>query len=345
MKTNKLKIIDALEINFVDSCCDDNLKLNTSNERPGSNKGTGEKRLYIGNTRDESEYDNFFEFNKLNSFFFKKNDLLDYLEQAKTEYLNPTQDYSSNIESFYDQNFKTISQLPLDIIKLKFHRTYDKQKRYYLVLDGNKSSNNPNRQAYSYLLKICLPRLTKINFVKFQNKSTSEFFIYIKPYFVNIPKIEKLNLIDINKKNEQETDKNKTRKLQSQYRLDLLDQMPYCVISEVADDRLLMACHIKPFSKCTTDEEFDKNNGVILTPTYHYLFDIGFISFDNDGKLIVSSFLSKLNQKRLHIKTGTNTKIKITSERKNFLEYHRQEIFQHVPEISEDDLVKWHYKG
>ena len=67
--------------------------------------------------------------------------------------------------------------------------------------------------------------------------------------------------------------------------------------------------------ECDENEEFDVENGIILTPTYHYLFDIGFISFDDQARIIVSDFLSKLNQKRLHIATGQETKIKLTDKR------------------------------
>ena len=115
--------------------------------------------------------------------------------------------------------------------------------------------------------------------------------------------------------------------------------MPTCVITEVGDDRLLIACHIKPYAICDENEEFDVENGIILTPTYHYLFDIGFISFDDQARIIVSDFLSKLNQKRLHIATGQETKIKLTDKRKEYLKYHRENIFQRVI-VDSEELIK-----
>lgn len=336
MATNRLKIIDALEINFVDSCSRNEFKLNTSNEqRPGKTKGVGEKRLYISNTKDAKEYDDFFDFDNLEYFFFKKSDLLQYLKDAKNEYLNPTQDYKQKIENFYTENYNLIFNLQGEYIKFNFTRTYDKQNRYYLVLEGNRSKNNPNRQAYSYLLSICLPRVTKINFVKLQNENNGKNFIYLKPNFISNLKIEEFIL----EKPREKQDKEKTRKMQTKYRFSLLDIMPSCVISGVADDRILIACHIKPFSKCNKKEEFDENNGIILTPTYHYLFDIGFITFDNNGNLVVSDFLSKLNQRKLYIQTGQKSQIKITKERQLYLQYHRENIFQRVS-VESDKLIK-----
>jgi len=60
------------------------------------------------------------------------------------------------------------------------------------------------------------------------------------------------------------------------------------------------------------------------------LFDRGLISFKSDGTLLVSPFLSPMNQKRLDIKTGQNIKIErfFSEKRIQYLEYHREYIFQ-----------------
>lgn len=337
MATNRLKVIDALEINFVDSCSRKEFKLNTSGEQaPGKTKGIGEKRLYISNTKNPKDYDDFFKFDKLQYFFFKKSDLIQYMKDARDEYLKPTQNYLQNISEFYETNYNFILSLKDEYMKFKFRRTYDEQNRYYLVLIGDKSKNNPHRQSYTYLLNICLPRVTKFNFVKLQNENNGKIFIYLKPNFVNSSKTEEFVLSE--RKNDTQ-DREKTRKLQTLYRFKLLEIMPSCVISQVADDRILIACHIKPFAKCDEIEEFDENNGIILTPTYHYLFDIGFISFDKNANLIVSNFLSKLNQKRLHIETGQKSQIKNTAQRQKYLQYHRDNIFQKI-DIDSKKLIK-----
>ncbi|MBQ8304473.1 MAG: HNH endonuclease [Clostridia bacterium] len=333
---NTLKILDALEINFVDSCCREEFKLDTSGERkPGKNKGSGEKRLFIKGVKDPSFYDEFFEFDKVKYFFFKKSDLLNYMKEIKEEYLNPSQDYQENISHYYGENLNYINSLKKEYTKLEFHRTHDKQNRYYLVLNGNKTGKNPNRVAYSFILNICLPRITKINFVKLINENTGELFIYLKPtYFEKNNKIDQLTLTDVTPKKSKS--KEKTRKAQSKYRFELLQKMPACVITGVADDRLLIACHIKPYSICDEEEEFDANNGIIMTPTFHYMFDIGFISFKDNGELMISDFLSNLNKKRLDIYNGKPCAINTKS--KKYLEYHRKNIFSRV-QIDESELI------
>lgn len=333
---NNLKIIDALEINFVDSCCREEFKLDTSGERrPGKSKGMGEKRLFIKGLKDPTPYDEFFEFEKVKYFFFKKSDLLAYMKEIKEEYFNPSQDYQKNISEYYAENLNYVNSLKNEYVKIHFGRTHDNQNRYYLVLEGNKSRYNPNRIAYSYILNICLPRITKINFVKLINEDTNDLFIYLKPsYFEKVDKVNDLTLTDVTPKNT--NNKEKIRKDQTKYRFELLQKMPSCVITGVADDRLLVACHIKPYSICDESEEFDTNNGIIMTPTFHYMFDIGFISFKDNGELMISDFLSNLNKKRLNIVNGQICPINFKSSK--YLEYHRKNIFSRV-QIDEKELI------
>ena len=47
------------------------------------------------------------------------------------------------------------------------------------------------------------------------------------------------------------------------------------------------------------EERYDHKNGITMTPTYHSLFDLGFISFSDNGELLVSPFLSNLNKNKL----------------------------------------------
>lgn len=89
---------------------------------------------------------------------------------------------------------------------------------------------------------------------------------------------------------------------------------------------------MKPWVKSSDKEKIDPKNGLILTPTYDALFDKGFISFQDDGKLIVSPFLSPLNQKRLDIHDNKQIDIQrfFDSDRLEYLEYHRNQIFKGV---------------
>ena len=66
----------------------------------------------------------------------------------------------------------------------------------------------------------------------------------------------------------------------------------HCLITNLKCTDVLEAAHIKPFCKCDEQEQFNVNNGVLLTSTFHKFFDQGLISFCwKTGKLLLSEFL------------------------------------------------------
>jgi len=109
--------------------------------------------------------------------------------------------------------------------------------------------------------------------------------------------------------------------------------MPSCLITNVTEDRILEACHIKPFSKCESEEEqYDVANGIVLTPTYHVLFDLGFISFKDNGTILISPFLSNMNKSRLQLIDGKT--YRIPKKCSKYLEYHRKNIYNQIPDLT-----------
>lgn len=65
-----------------------------------------------------------------------------------------------------------------------------------------------------------------------------------------------------------------------------------CRVTGVTDLRFLIASHIKPWSKCSDEEKLDGCNGLLLSPHVDRLFDRGYISFEGNGALLISSQLS-----------------------------------------------------
>ena len=80
----------------------------------------------------------------------------------------------------------------------------------------------------------------------------------------------------------------KSRRGQGIYRRNLQGFEKACRITHVANLRHLRASHIKPWRASTTFEKLDGNNGLLLSPHIDHLFDQGFISFTDDGALLVS---------------------------------------------------------
>lgn len=98
-------------------------------------------------------------------------------------------------------------------------------------------------------------------------------------------------------------------------------------ISEYNNPNFLIASHIKPWKDCDNQECVDSDNGLLLTPNYDFLYDQGYISFDDDGSVIISDYLSKDDLNEFCF----NEKIRIKSvseEMKKYLEYHRNNVYK-----------------
>ena len=67
---------------------------------------------------------------------------------------------------------------------------------------------------------------------------------------------------------------------------------PRCRLTGVSDRAHLRAGHIKPWRHSTNEERLDGNNGLLLAPHVDHLFDRGFISFESDGRVLVSPRLT-----------------------------------------------------
>ena len=89
---------------------------------------------------------------------------------------------------------------------------------------------------------------------------------------------------------------------------------------------VLIASHIKPFIDSDDDEAYDVNNGFLLSKNMDSLFDLGYITFDNNGKIIFSKKLSKDVTK--FVSNYSLEKIFLNEKRKEYLSYHRDNVFE-----------------
>ena len=99
-----------------------------------------------------------------------------------------------------------------------------------------------------------------------------------------------------------------------------------CVVTNVENKNLLIGAHIKPWAKCNDEEKIDVYNGLILSPNTDKLFELGLISFLNDGKMIIST---KVNNKDLsYLGVSKDIKLNVSDRHRQYLEYHRENKFQ-----------------
>lgn len=101
-----------------------------------------------------------------------------------------------------------------------------------------------------------------------------------------------------------------------------------CRLTNVYDLRFLRASHIKPWAASDDRERVDRNNGLLLTPSADLLFDHGWISFGDGGRLLVSDGLpEEISEKvGLDLSQGRDCGA-FTPEQRGFLEYHRDCVF------------------
>ena len=114
---------------------------------------------------------------------------------------------------------------------------------------------------------------------------------------------------------------------QGLFRLNLEKIESRCRVTNLSDRRLLIASHIKPWRDSTNKERLDGNNGFLLSPHVDKLFDRGWISFSDDGLLLVSSqeVLPVLGNWGI---VPTMSAGKFKEKQKVYLDYHRRKIFK-----------------
>ena len=119
----------------------------------------------------------------------------------------------------------------------------------------------------------------------------------------------------------------KSRRGQGIFRSNVCSIENACRITGIQDQRFLIASHIKPWRLSNDKERLDGNNGLMLSPHIDQLFDKGFISFQNNGELMVSEEISASLLKSWGIPLKFTT-LKFNNKQINYLEFHRNEIFK-----------------
>ncbi len=99
-----------------------------------------------------------------------------------------------------------------------------------------------------------------------------------------------------------------------------------CRVTGVNKKKHLRASHIKPWSQSTDLEKLDGNNGLMLSPHIDHLFDRGFISFNDDGELLLSKKLDPNVMLLWKIDISINVS-EFNANQSIYLEYHRNNIF------------------
>lgn len=306
----------------------------------GSNKlgaGHGEAKLYIA-SKDEMRA--FYGKEKFDArCFMLKKDLISYMTAIRNEYFEPSQEYAKKekLPILWNERMEMISKLD-DVI------FFNVQDQYQIA--GPRGYVNSQDKGYEIIRKLALPLVSYIYVEKVGIEADPLFYwklfvdfdaIWEKqngPLVFNYGKAKKVaeeELIDdYNKKDENKRKEIRyAREGQGKYREQLLEQCRFCPVTMIADERLLIASHIKPWAASNDKEKVDPYNGYILSPLYDKLFDRGFITFSENRHMILSEFISPYTWKQMNLKNDTFIHaLPMDDKRLEYLQFHHEAVFK-----------------
>lgn len=310
------------------------------NRRHKIGSGNGERKIYLYGNVDERL--NFFDSFRadIQGFVWRQN-LLEYLEMAGNEYKNPKHEYKDkqNMAKEYDELIRKVRSKEDDILKFKVK----KADVTHLGLYINQNSGKKTDVNWNLIGDIALPRISRLSILKLSNNGIIRYYFKLSFGTVEMAELEEereaAEIIDeINNSRLSDSEKEriiKARTGQGIYRKNLLKETSICPFTLVDDEHLLIASHIKPWSKSKNEERTDSKNGFVFTPTYDKLFDRGYISFSDEKKLIISPVLSNYNRRHLGLEEGMELKMlpDFGKKRKEYLEYHREHILKKLEDL------------
>lgn len=112
---------------------------------------------------------------------------------------------------------------------------------------------------------------------------------------------------------------------QGAYRASLISLWNTCAVTGAPTLEMLKASHIKPWKDSSNDDRLNKFNGFLLSANLDSAFDAGLISFEDTGKIIISSVFTEAD--KFSIRPDMTLR-QIFEENKPYLAYHRTNVFQ-----------------
>jgi hypothetical protein len=106
----------------------------------------------------------------------------------------------------------------------------------------------------------------------------------------------------------------------------------------VTDPGHLRASHIKPWKDCDDAEKVNGCNGLLLAPHIDHLFDRGWVSFGDDGRLLLADALGADVLRAWGISESMNVGT-FSPMQERFLEHHRRFVFRSSRPIDEDVVI------
>jgi len=110
------------------------------------------------------------------------------------------------------------------------------------------------------------------------------------------------------------------------FRMRVANQEKKCRLTGVDNLAFLIASHIKPWRHSDNDERLNGSNGLLLSPHVDKLFDRGWISFSDDGHVLIAE-QAKSVAEAWGLADAPNVGA-FNPKQRPFLKYHREKIFK-----------------
>lgn len=296
--------------------------------------GNGEAKLYIA--PKGIMYPFFGNEGFVAKCFLLKSDLVSYMNALHSEYLHPSQPYraAEKMPELWRERMSIIQALP-EVVEFS---VYSQDQ-----IIGDRGYVNSKDFGYQLIREISLPLVSYISIMHLVDSSgsTSYYWKLFADFDAISDKKEALvytygkkeNKVEPQQKSPKETSHQteirRARQGQGLYREKLLADCPFCPITMINDERLLIASHIKPWAVSTDKEKIDYKNGFMLSPLYDKLFDRGFMTFTEDRKIILSNWISPANKKRIGVVDGQFVQmLPLDEERQAYMKFHRTSVFK-----------------
>ena len=118
------------------------------------------------------------------------------------------------------------------------------------------------------------------------------------------------------------------RRGQGLFKQNVLKLESACRLTGVDRIEHLRASHCKPWRDADNRERLDGENGLLLTPDADHLFDRGFLSFEDNGNVLVSPVAHVQSMARMGLDPSNLKNAGAFSEgQRRYLEFHRDSVF------------------
>ena len=113
---------------------------------------------------------------------------------------------------------------------------------------------------------------------------------------------------------------------QDKFREELIKYWQGCSVTSCKQIEVLRASHIKPWRDSSDAERLNLYNGLLLIPNLDSCFELGLISFTDEGRIIISNRLDRQAAELLGTKQDLKL-LRIEQRHRDFMTYHRENIF------------------